>query len=107
MSRHHKLKIEPEFWESIRDGSKSFEVRLNDRGFRKGDYVEFETSRYGYPLCIGNDYSSPVYVINYVLNYRGIENGFVVFSFSEVKKYKEKMDAVAKTTPPAESKEGQ
>lgn len=35
----HALKTEPEYFEAVLDGSKTFEVRKNDRGFRVGDYL--------------------------------------------------------------------
>ena len=33
----HELKTWPEFFEPLYDGTKTFEVRKNDRGFRVGD----------------------------------------------------------------------
>lgn len=33
----HKLKIWPEYYEAVSDGSKRFELREDDRGFRVGD----------------------------------------------------------------------
>lgn len=45
--RTHRLKIWPEYYKAVLDGSKKFEVRENDRGFRCGDMVvlqEFDTS---------------------------------------------------------------
>lgn len=34
---NHELKILPAYYEAVRDGYKTFEVRLNDRGFQRGD----------------------------------------------------------------------
>lgn len=36
----HKLKIWPQFYCRVEDGSKTFEVRNNDRGYQPGDTVE-------------------------------------------------------------------
>lgn len=36
----HKLKIWPQYFCRVLDGSKTFEVRDNDRGFQSGDVVE-------------------------------------------------------------------
>lgn len=36
----HELKIWPQYYQAVADGSKTFEVRKNDRGFQKGDIVE-------------------------------------------------------------------
>ncbi len=35
----HDLKCWPEYFEAIRSGTKTFEVRLNDRGFLAGDVL--------------------------------------------------------------------
>lgn len=35
----HELKILPQFFCRVKDGSKTFEVRKNDRGFQPGDTV--------------------------------------------------------------------
>lgn len=54
----HKLKIWPWFYDAVANGSKTFEYRINDRGFQKGDKVEllhFDPSEATYsdvaPLC--------------------------------------------------------
>jgi hypothetical protein len=79
MSRVHHLKTWPEYFESIMDGTKTFEVRKNDRDFKVGDHLYLEeydpeTGRYSgksvhanvwYCLC------GPCF---------GIEDGYVVMS---------------------------
>lgn len=40
MSMHHKLKIWPQYYCRVANGTKTFEVRNNDRGFQPGDTVE-------------------------------------------------------------------
>lgn len=45
--RHHDLKIWPIYFERVRNGTKTFEVRNNDRDFQAGDTVtlkEFDNS---------------------------------------------------------------
>lgn len=41
MTDHH-LKIWPEFFAKLVDGTKTFEVRRNDRGFKMGDVLWLE-----------------------------------------------------------------
>lgn len=36
---HHVIKIEQQYLDAIVEGSKTFEIRLNDRGYQKGDTV--------------------------------------------------------------------
>lgn len=35
----HELKILPEYFEKVLDGSKTFELRKDDRGFNVGDIL--------------------------------------------------------------------
>lgn len=34
---HHTLKVDHAYFDALLDGSKTFEVRRNDRGFQRGD----------------------------------------------------------------------
>lgn len=36
---YHVLKVEREYFEALRDGMKTFEIRKNDRGFKVGDIL--------------------------------------------------------------------
>ena len=38
----HELKIWPQFYCRVADGSKTFEIRRNDRAFQPGDIVELK-----------------------------------------------------------------
>jgi hypothetical protein len=35
----HSLKSLPEFFEDVLNGTKTFEIRLNDRGYQEGDVL--------------------------------------------------------------------
>lgn len=35
----HELKIWPQYYKRVAEGSKTFEIRTNDRGFQQGDTV--------------------------------------------------------------------
>ena len=39
MSNVHELKIWSEFFDAVKDGRKTFEVRYNDREYQEGDYL--------------------------------------------------------------------
>jgi len=38
-SREHVLKVAAEYWPALVDGSKTFEVRRNDRAYQRGDVL--------------------------------------------------------------------
>ena len=38
----HNLKTWPQYFEAVRDGKKTFEVRRNDRGFQVGDRLSLQ-----------------------------------------------------------------
>lgn len=83
----HELKILSSFVRPILDGSKTFEIRENDRGFQKGDRVQFKvnnddwTRRNSSPV---HELENKIFEITYVINGWGLKNGFVVFGISEV-----------------------
>lgn len=51
----HVLKVAPEYWPAVIDGSKTFEVRRNDRAYQKGDVLVL------YPTHsdLGREYCKP------------------------------------------------
>jgi len=80
----HELKIWPQYYCRVADGSKTFEVRKNDRGFQPGDTVILKEwdpeytdnslnagilSSYGIPKRFGRFTESPLLyrTIGYVL----------------------------------------
>lgn len=79
----HILKLQKEFAEAVLSGEKCFEVRLNDRGYQKGDYVKFNVVDNS--LEIPHELNECVFEITYVLNGWGIKENHVVFGIKEVK----------------------
>lgn len=79
----HHIKLQKEFADAVLSGDKCFEIRKNDRGYQKYDYVKFKVMdglfEVNHPL------NEVIYVITYVINGWGLENGFVVFGIREVK----------------------
>lgn len=83
----HELKILSSFVRPILDGSKTFEIRENDRGFQKGDRVQFKVVSDDWARnnnSIVRELEHKVFEITYVINGFGLKNGFVVFGTSEV-----------------------
>jgi len=75
----HKLKCWPQFFGQVRSGSKTFEVRKNDRPFKHGDYLllqEWTTAESGYTGF------ETLVVVTYILEggQFGVEPGFVVMA---------------------------
>ena len=72
----HELKIQPKFYQEIQNRNKSFEIRQNDRDFKKGDIFklrEFNNEEFtNTPPLFGK--------ITYISDHEQKE-GFVVFSF--------------------------
>lgn len=77
MSTTHRLKILPQYFCRVADGTKTFEIRKNDRGFQFGDTVylrEWDPLKIGGPGYTDN---GRVFTIGYVLP---IDAERVVFS---------------------------
>jgi len=79
----HILKVHPQFWPSLIDGSRCFEVRRNDRKFKAGDVLEFGLydPKVGF---IGE--VAERRVVTYILEHedfpQGVGCGFVVLGFT-------------------------
>lgn len=82
----HELKILSSFVRPILDGSKTFEIRENDRGFQKGDRVQFKVNIDDWTRRNSSavyELEHKVFEITYVINGWGLENGFVAFGIRE------------------------
>ena len=73
----HLLKLADKYWEAVRSGAKTFEVRYNDRDFEVGDIVRFRRVDSGEEMWLD-------FIITYVLTHddfpQGIPEGWCVFS---------------------------
>ena len=85
----HKLKCWPVYFDAIRRGEKTFEARLNDRGFQKGDHVILMRTYEDSPGTVepppfGN--SDAMYELHFQIGWIltggqfGIQDGYCVFS---------------------------
>ena len=78
----HKLKILNDFADAVYDREKTFEIRLNDRGFQKGDKVRFKViNKKGEE--IDHILNLVEYEITYVLNGWGLKEDYVVFGIKD------------------------
>lgn len=77
----HKIKLNIEFCDAVLNGEKTFEIRINDRGYQKGDKVKFESRANGLPCH--HEIDNREYVITYVLNGFGLKEDYVVFGIKE------------------------
>lgn len=79
----HNLKILNDFADAVYDREKTFEIRLNDRGYQRGDKIHFNViDKNGSEVdhCL-NDMD---YEITYVLNGWGLKEDYVVFGIKEI-----------------------
>ena len=78
----HHIKIQQEFADAIMSGEKTFEIRINDRGYQKGDLIRFQVVD-GCFLTTFHLLNDKVYEITYVLSGWGLREGYVVFAIKE------------------------
>lgn len=73
---HHIVKCVDPYFEAVRAGDKTFEIRFGDRDYTEGDTIELQ--QYHAPT---NSYSGDTvtYRIGYVTDYAQ-QHGYVVFS---------------------------
>ena len=85
----HNLKIQEDFADAIVSGDKTFEIRKNDRGYQKGDYIKFDKviergSSFDCFDILTHPIRDKLYVITYVMSGWGLKDDFVVFGIKEV-----------------------
>lgn len=80
----HKLKINKAYADAVLSGEKPFEVRRNDRGYQRGDCVEFQVMD-GMLKDQFHKLNDKRYKITYVLgSFVGLADGYVAFGIREV-----------------------
>ncbi len=81
MKRTHEIKLSREFQDAVLSGDKPFEVRYNDRGYQKGDFVKFHVVD---RRNVTEPLDDKLFVITYVLSGWHIEQDYVVFGIRPV-----------------------
>ena len=74
----HYIKLHKHFASAVYDGSKTFEIRKNDRGYQKGDRVIF-TVVDDLGVACSHPLSRQPYEITYLLHGWGLQDGYCVF----------------------------
>lgn len=79
----HELKLELEFCDEVESGVKPFEIRFNDRNYKKSDLIRYIPVLNGNPTK--HTISNNTYEITYVLSGYGLMEGYVAFGQKELK----------------------
>ena len=80
----HEIKLREDYIEPVLSGKKNFEVRLNDRGYQKGDWVRFKAvSRQGVTY-VNKILEKATFEITYVHSGLGLREGYVVFGIRNI-----------------------
>lgn len=83
----HRLKVYIKYADAIMNGTKTFEVRKNDRGYEVGDKIVFSVvSNEG--ISVGDAVRHPLngatYRIDYILDdFEGLAQKYVAFAISK------------------------
>lgn len=80
----HTIKLREDYIQPVLLGEKNFEVRENDRGYQKGDFIKFTPiSRQGVEY-VNYDLEEKTFEITYVHSGLGLKENYVVFGIKEV-----------------------
>jgi hypothetical protein len=82
----HVLKVWPAYWDALKSGDKTFEVRRDDRGFQRGDILALRRWHVQSGAFM-DDYECAIRKrVSYVLTggQLGIAPGYVVMGLAEV-----------------------
>lgn len=82
MTKTHDLKIRPEYFAAVRDGTKTFELRKDDRGFNVGDILHLR--EYRHDEYTGRHlYTTVTYILRDAKEY-GLEDGYCILGLGKV-----------------------
>ena len=89
----HKIKIQDQFADAVLNEEKTFEVRLNDRNYQRGDYVKFNVVFEGHEMT-NHPLNKQLFKITYVLSGWGLKEGYVAFGIKRVPTVEEELEKV-------------
>lgn len=79
----HQLKLRKSYCDAVMSGEKNFEIRNNDRGFQKGDFIRFtavENRAIAMPFF--HPIQNNLYRITYVHSGLGMKEGYVALGIT-------------------------
>lgn len=83
----HRLKIHEQYANAVLNGTKTFEVRKNDRGYEVGDNIVFDVvTNEGYAVgeAARHPLNGATYRIDYILDdFEGLAQKYVAFAISK------------------------
>ena len=80
----HKIKLNKNYADAVLSGEKNFEVRYNDRGYQKGDIIQFIiVDELGEPH-IPHELENHRFEITYLIHGYGLEHDWCAFGIKEV-----------------------
>lgn len=83
----HRLKVLIKYADAIMDGTKTFEVRKNDRGYEVGDKIVFDVAtNEGYSVgeAARHPLNGATYRIDYILDdFEGLAQKYVALAISK------------------------
>lgn len=86
----HRLKVFVKYADAIMNGTKTFEVRKNDRGYKVGDKIVFDVvTNKGYAVgaAARHPLNGATYRIDYILDdFEGLAQKYVALAISKVDK---------------------
>lgn len=78
----HELKILPKYFQAVWDGSKTFELRKDDRNYQRGDILVL-TEWDGEKYTGSTIYVKVTYILQNAENY-GLKDGYVILGIREL-----------------------
>lgn len=84
----HRLKIQEQYADAVLNGTKTFEIRKNDRGYKVGDEIVFDVvTNEGYAVgeAARHPLNGEVCRIDYILDdFEGLAQKYVALAISKV-----------------------
>ena len=83
----HRLKIHEQYADAVLNGTKTFEIRKNDRGYRVGDKIVFDVvtnAGYAVGAAARHPLNGQTYRIDYILDdFEGLAQKYVALAISK------------------------